>query len=341
MPPNHVTLRDIAEKTGMSRSTVSQALRGAGKLAPKTREHIRRVAEEMGYQPDPLLSAFSRRRAPGASPGSVIGLISPKPQIDELLRPLVEPARRLGYRLEVFCPGEYSSQKALVNVLRARGIAGVLFPQVDPRIVLEPGLWEPLRGVYCGTYPVAETQPCPFPMVRQGAFDAMSLAWHKAVAAGYKRIGCILLGGEDLRRSSVEKGLACYRYRQTMQHPPLAGLAPLLEEYRTLRARPEIAHAWIEQQKPDVIIAFMYGIYEHLTDCGYRIPEDFAFINLKHREIDPHIAGILHDRVSINREALFNLHSIIQFGQEMPPLQSKSVTIDPIWHDGPSLPAKR
>ncbi len=341
MENRRVTLKDIADAARVSRSTVSQALRGAGKISQATQERVRRIAEELGYRPDPLLSAFSRHRTPGASPGSVIGMIFPGPVVEVLMETLTEPTDRLGYRLEPFSVADYSSQKALVKVLQARGVAGVIFPQADPRLVLEPGVWEPLRGVYCGNYPALEDHPCPFPIVRQGSFDALTLAWHKAVAAGYERIGCILLGGKDLKRGSIEKTLACYRYRQATQNPPLVQLAPLVEDYQAFRSRPEITHRWIETQKPDVVIGYMYGIYEQLIHCGYRMPEDFGFINLRHKEGDARVAGIIHDRVAINREALYNLHSIIQFGHEMHLLNRKAVTIDPIWQDGATLPDRR
>ncbi|GAB3037290.1 LacI family DNA-binding transcriptional regulator [Parafrigoribacterium mesophilum] len=47
-----VTVRDLARMTGVSTSTVSRALTHPDKVAPAKREHIQRVAAELGYQPN-------------------------------------------------------------------------------------------------------------------------------------------------------------------------------------------------------------------------------------------------------------------------------------------------
>ena len=45
-----VTLRQIAEKTGVSVNTVSLALRGMSNISDETREKVVRAARELGYQ---------------------------------------------------------------------------------------------------------------------------------------------------------------------------------------------------------------------------------------------------------------------------------------------------
>ena len=45
-----VTLKQIAERTGVSINTVSMVLRGMSGISAPTRERVRRAAEEMGYR---------------------------------------------------------------------------------------------------------------------------------------------------------------------------------------------------------------------------------------------------------------------------------------------------
>lgn len=47
-----VTLRTIAQATGLSLSTVSLSLRGGATLRPETRERVAQAARELGYVPD-------------------------------------------------------------------------------------------------------------------------------------------------------------------------------------------------------------------------------------------------------------------------------------------------
>ncbi len=49
-----VTLKDIANKLGVSPSTVSRALSGRGHISLETRVSVLRIAEELGYVPDIL-----------------------------------------------------------------------------------------------------------------------------------------------------------------------------------------------------------------------------------------------------------------------------------------------
>ena len=47
-----VKLRDIAQQTGYSISTVSKALSGKGRMSDETRNNILSVARSLGYTPD-------------------------------------------------------------------------------------------------------------------------------------------------------------------------------------------------------------------------------------------------------------------------------------------------
>ena len=55
--PRPVTLQDIARRAGVSKMTVSLALRGHPHAAAATRDRLRRLAKEMGYRPNPLVVA--------------------------------------------------------------------------------------------------------------------------------------------------------------------------------------------------------------------------------------------------------------------------------------------
>jgi DNA-binding LacI/PurR family transcriptional regulator len=66
--PRRVRLVDVAEATGFSTATVSQALSGNGRLPEATRQRIQLVSQQLGYRPN----ATARSLASGKA--SVIGL---------------------------------------------------------------------------------------------------------------------------------------------------------------------------------------------------------------------------------------------------------------------------
>ena len=51
-PSTKPTLKTIADLTGLAVTTVSRALAGAPQIALETRERVRAVASDIGYQPD-------------------------------------------------------------------------------------------------------------------------------------------------------------------------------------------------------------------------------------------------------------------------------------------------
>lgn len=67
------TLRDVAAATGLSLSTVSQALRGAGRISDATRERVREASERLAYRAN--VSALHMR---GARTG-LVGLVAELP----------------------------------------------------------------------------------------------------------------------------------------------------------------------------------------------------------------------------------------------------------------------
>jgi DNA-binding LacI/PurR family transcriptional regulator len=53
---------DVARALDVHVATVSRALRQVAGVSPRAREQVRRCAEEMGYRPNPLVSALIRSR---------------------------------------------------------------------------------------------------------------------------------------------------------------------------------------------------------------------------------------------------------------------------------------
>lgn len=57
------TIADVAAAAGVSRTTVSHALSGSGRVDPETRERVRATAEAVGYRPSPRAQALRSGRS--------------------------------------------------------------------------------------------------------------------------------------------------------------------------------------------------------------------------------------------------------------------------------------
>jgi DNA-binding LacI/PurR family transcriptional regulator len=65
-----ITLKDVAERAGVSRSAVSRTFTSGASVSDKTRAKVERAANELGYSPNALASSLTTGRT------KLIGLIS-------------------------------------------------------------------------------------------------------------------------------------------------------------------------------------------------------------------------------------------------------------------------
>src|SRR3954469_17690701 len=88
------TLFDVARRAGVSKSTVSNVIRGDGRVAETTRERVARAIEEIQYHPNVIASALKARNS------TAIGIIVPdltNPFYAELAAGAERAANTLGY----------------------------------------------------------------------------------------------------------------------------------------------------------------------------------------------------------------------------------------------------
>lgn len=107
-----VTLREIAEKAGCSRSTVSYALRNSPNISRGLRDKIIGVAEGLGWTPDAELarqmSLVRQTLVKTDLPHLAIVINKPKRHLERELAPThqlsgaVAYAERMGYKADIF-----------------------------------------------------------------------------------------------------------------------------------------------------------------------------------------------------------------------------------------------
>lgn len=66
-----ITLKDVASVAGVSTATVSRALAGSESVAPQTANHIRTIADDLGYRFDNVARALRQKRS------NLVGMVVP------------------------------------------------------------------------------------------------------------------------------------------------------------------------------------------------------------------------------------------------------------------------
>jgi len=192
--------RDIAERVGVSVMTVSRALRGIQLRQPGLAEEIRRVAEELGYRPDPLVQNLMerRRRRTRGETGVVVAWLGRggakwmEASGADTRHPFVRyyagakaALERRGYRLEDFGPILPPQRRQIERILQARGVPGILLGPAMEEAPVPIERTESLAMVQVGRsrhHPLIDR-------VANDPFHAMATCMEKLAEAGYRRIG--------------------------------------------------------------------------------------------------------------------------------------------------------
>jgi LacI family transcriptional regulator len=187
-----VTIKDIAEKTGLSITTISLVLnKKDSRISERTRQIVENTAQELHYSPNHAALSLATKKT------NIIGLILPggayyRP--DDMIRSFDKACRNAGYSLLFSLPGEDDEGclEAAGSLLR-RGVDGIIFDGsniqdvfLDAYRILALNADAPVVSLMG---PLAENLPNTITLDhRLGA----ELALSHLMDLGHTRIGCVL-----------------------------------------------------------------------------------------------------------------------------------------------------
>ena len=350
MNQRRVTMAEIAAKVGVSRIAVSMALRDHHRISLERRREIKRVAKDMGYVPDPFLSALAahrQQRVPATDHG-VLAWINhwdnPKrmrqfQEFDLYWRGASEAAVKFGYRVDEVRWEPGCSPKRLEKILLARGIEGILIPPHHDLIEWEDFDWNKFSVVRFGlSVPSPDSN-----LVTSDGFRGTVMAISKIHEYGYRRIG-MTVNGEFNQRIGGNL-LSGYFYAQKLLslEPALPPLLTFLKSRTAeeLSRQKAALRVWLKQHKPDALLISDIELPGMLRDLGYRIPQDIAVAGTTVLDIPGVDTGIDQHGEAIGRVAAETLLKQMNVNERGEPRHPTRILVESRWKDGKSLPPKR
>ena len=302
-PAGPVTMRDVARVAGVSRMTVSRAMREDSPVSPDTRERIMRVVREMNYVPDQMAGSLATKRS-----GFVAVLIPSLNNLHfaETVQALTEELEGIGRQVLLGYTG-YSGareEKLIEDMMRRRPEAIVL--SYDGHSDRSVTLLTEAR------VPVIELWETPEePIGHTVGFSNREAARRMTAALieqGYRNL--VFLGEADdvwtrggARRAGFEDGMRaaglspdrCLAYGR----PPLsiedgaAALPSLLARF------PDVDCVFCVADAP------AFGLISALRENGKRVPDDIAVAGYGNFEVarfsSPAISTVAVDPRSVGR----------------------------------------
>ncbi len=299
------TLSDIAQAVGCSKNTVSLALRGDRQIPERTRARIRDAADQLGYQPNAVLShLMAQLRASRTTQlQAKLALVNANrdpaafrshPTIPTYVEGCTSRATKLGYAFDPFWLHDPElNAKRWLRILRARGIKGlVLVGLMDTnhlRDELRP-VWEEFPTVVTGV----RTRDPALSFSSVDHHNLALMAFEQAIALGYRRPGLVL---DDVIDALVERRFSA-GYLGQRARPPAEAI-PVFSEAGLGDKAPPNFRAWLDEHRPDVVFTLYNHVLTWLKAAGQHVPTDIGVIQLEWRATRPEIAGMnLHNFVT-------------------------------------------
>jgi LacI family transcriptional regulator len=273
-----VTIKDIARMANVSHTTVSRALNDKSRICKETKEKVLSIAKDLNYRPDFIARSLVMKRT------KTLGLVMTSilnPFYTELAQGIEATAIELGYNVILCCTrSDILIEKQYVNMLRSKGVDGILFTSAhinDPNILelAEEGF--PIILVNRRTYLPTVREKIDYVGVNNilGGFMAVE----HLIRLGHERIG--IIGG------SSESSVGFERFeggKKALEAYGLEDMGGYFLDGDFLRSSGyQGGKRFIKMSNPPTAIFaendyMAFGAYGAIVDEGLRVPEDIALV---------------------------------------------------------------
>lgn len=331
-----VNMKDVAARAGVSRATVSLALRGDPSIPAATRERVRAAAETAGYRPNPLISALMsqmhRHRPQSQSPVIAIVLqealgsqadMGSRQIFSDFYEGATVRALALGYSIEYFSmhPGQMPASR-LWRMLRARGIHGALFAPAAPigRLDLEI---DALASATIG-YSIAN----PLHRAAPHHFNGMWTACEQLHRRGYRRIAYAQTRETEARLHYVYRS-AYLGFHSTHPEIRAAGIWDAGPHER------DNLLAWLRRVRADAVVVHQPQFWDWIRE-SFDVPGELALVELGARS-GGDLSGIDQHHDLVGSAAIDLVVGQLNRNERGWPESPKLIMIEGTWHEGQTV----
>ena len=274
-----VTLKDVAELAGVSRSAVSRTYTEGASVSLKTREKVKKAALELGYSPNALASSLTTGRT------KMIGLVSNNfrnPFFLEVFDLFTRGLQERGLRPLLVNLSEETEPEASIKMLRQYSVDGVIVASST----LKPGFSKAFKDAgFPVVHPFGRHSENPIvdvlgiDNIMAGRMAALTL-----IARGYSKIA--FLGGPQTATTTIDRGKGFLSVIDA--HSNCSCSTSFATEYSFEAGRSSM----LELMKGKLAEAYFcaddvlsIGALSALQSGGYGVPKDVGIIGLNNMEM--------------------------------------------------------
>lgn len=275
MATHKVSITDIAQKTGLSTTTVSRVLSGKAeqyRIGKKSQQKVKEAAKEMHYVPN----HFAANLRTGKS--NTIALILPSlsnPFFATIASEINAEIRRFGYITIISDSDENPEiEKMELEQLRARNIEGLVIAPCSDH-------WEHIQELYEEGLPVVCVDryfaDLDIPYVSTDNYEGAKMATRHLIENGHKIISCI-----QGVRSSTPNRLRVKGFTETMNAAGLHDYSVVGDDFTVQNGYLETKLLLQQRKRPTALFALSntiaMGCMKALKEENICIPDDISLI---------------------------------------------------------------
>lgn len=276
-PSKNPTILDVAAAAGVSKSTVSNVVRGADETAESTRQRVLEAIERLNYKPNAIARQFVKQRT--TILGVLVGDLG-NPYYAQMARVVEREAFRCGYTA-MFCniEGDEDIAVAGVDALLEHRIAGVVFLAFIERT---PQLEDSLRRANVPIVFLGLSEQWGDSVGPQDA-KGVELAIQHLLGLGHRRIAYVRTplveqSGDRARHAGYRSAMR----RASLPALPVFGWTPGEDTVRVGRRLSALADALLGEDAPTALfVSNDIGAIAMLEACeliGMRVPEEVSIV---------------------------------------------------------------
>ncbi len=306
------TMKDVAERAGVSTATVSRALMNPEKVSAATRQKVEQAVIDVGYSPHALARNAKR------SESRTILVIVPDicdPFFSEIIRGIETTAAQEGYLVLIGdCAHQNQQEKSFLNLMLTRQIDGMVL--LGSQLPFDTGV-EEQRNLPPMVMANEFAPELELPTVHIDNLTAAFEAVNHLYQLGHRRIACIA-GPEQMP-------LSHYRLQGYIQSLRRNGLTVVPEYIVRGDFTFEAGAAALKQlmalpQPPEALFChsdiMALGALSQAKAQGLRVPQDISLVGFDDIELarysDPQLTTVAQPRFAIGREAMLLLLEQLQ-----------------------------
>lgn len=341
----NVSMKQVADRAGVSRMTVSLALRGHPKISSATTDRVLAAAKELGYNPNPYLSVLgthiraSKQKKLQAQLAYLCHKQIRSPSRLSHSTPIFEEefflganqrAESLGYSLERIQLNLKDVTSGRLNrMLISRGIMGLIVW----RHPIKPVEWNLDWNRFAVCTMGVSLDAWDFHTVECDRQRGMVDLVKNIQARGYRRPGLVMLKDQDRAHNHIQRSVVS---NWQIQLPSEDQVPHLIDN----DLRREGFLKWLNQYDPDVVIAGRDNVLDWILESGRSVPMDIGFARPQITE-RKELSGVQYDHLAMGRAAVDVVAGQISSNERGTPVVSQSVLMAGRWQPGTSLRPSR